>query len=158
MILYTKHVPLFDFKLNLTLPPPYQRHGFFHFCVPTFRNSVISAVCTKHINITSFQLIVLCVSGEYFKYHNHFTSQSDSTYKVNLGDYLNCFLLDALSLMIFSFRCSLYVWMSPGHLVTVPFSQTHISSATCKTCEQNIADLPYTPEYDSPSFKIFSFQ
>jgi hypothetical protein len=109
MILYTKQVPLLDFKLILALLPPYQRQGFFSFCVPMLRNSVIPAVCIKHINITSFKLIILCFSGQFFKYHNYFTSLFDSTYKVSLGDYLNCFLLDALSLVIFSFRCSLYV-------------------------------------------------
>jgi hypothetical protein len=37
--------------------------------------------------------------------------------------------------------------MSPGHLVTVPFSHTHISSATCKRCEKHISDLPYLPGF-----------
>lgn len=146
-----------DFKLILTLPPPYQRHGFFHFCVPMLRNSVIPAVFIKHITITSFKLVILCFSGQFFKYHNYFTSQFDSTYKVSLGDYLNCFLQDALSLMIFSFRCSLYVWMSPGHLVTVPFSHTQISSATCKTWTAYCKCTIHTWIY-SPSFKIFNFK
>jgi len=68
-----------DFKLILTLPPPYQRHGFFHFCVPMLRNSVIPAVFIKHITITSFKLIILSFSGQFFKYRNYFTPQFDST-------------------------------------------------------------------------------
>jgi len=60
----TPHVTLYvtrssDFKLILTLPLPYQRHGFFHFRVPMLRNSVIPAVFIKHITITSFKLIIL---------------------------------------------------------------------------------------------------
>lgn len=105
-------------------------------CILVGRNSVKASVCTKHINLTSFNTWFLCFSGHFLNIIIILPPYFIVLIKPK--NYLNCFLLDALSFTIFSFRWSLYVWISPCHLVTVPFSHTQICSATCKIREYTL--------------------
>lgn len=131
-----------DFKLILTLSPPYWRHGFFHFCVPMLRNSVIPAVFIKHITIISFKLITVCFCGQFFKYRNYFTpnlivfkGEPRRLLKLLLA---GCFILDDLLLQVFLVRLNVPWPLGHCSILTYPYLFSNLQNIWTAYCWHTI--------------------